>query len=273
MTDGPSSKQTDRQARHISALYFFRAGFSAVWVTLVYLLASSARQHAERSRRSPPRRLSALGCHSDDARRPCDPRSVLQVASTRQRGCGHRGGLQDLNRRRLGPARGDHDFRRLGDRRRRNSTHPRCAPTPNTRRTVAHDHQRRRSGIRRDHIHRMGRLGEDRALGSRPIFSRRRPHLVRHVRDLAPTPHRVVRRTLSTGRCGRLTRGPHGDPPRQRMAPRDGSRPSPWLVRESPVRCAGRLCMPVVDVRGARGRLIVVGPAVRLFIVEVRRRR
>jgi uncharacterized membrane protein HdeD (DUF308 family) len=32
-----------RKARGLSALYFFRAGFSAVWVTLVSVLASSAR--------------------------------------------------------------------------------------------------------------------------------------------------------------------------------------------------------------------------------------
>jgi len=43
MTDEASPNQTDWQARGISTLYLFRAGFSAVWVTSVYVLASSAR--------------------------------------------------------------------------------------------------------------------------------------------------------------------------------------------------------------------------------------
>jgi hypothetical protein len=43
MTSEHLPRQADRQARRISALYLFRAVFSAAWVTLVYVLASSAK--------------------------------------------------------------------------------------------------------------------------------------------------------------------------------------------------------------------------------------
>jgi hypothetical protein len=219
MTDEASPNQTDWQAPGISTLYLFRAGFSAVWITSVYVLASSARG-------STPSILAGVLLViyplSDVVATIFDIRATraapaapipqyANIAAGSTAACAilialfsdlpaaitafgvwaiTAGGLQLLlAERRRGAFRGQWLM-------------------------IISGAGSVLAGI--TFLARLGRIDKDRTRRSRAIFRRRR-RLVRPVRVLAPTLRAINRLTLATGHYGALAHDQNGKEPRQRQ--------------------------------------------------------